>query len=476
MGSQPDPKEPAMNARADFDAFADVVRDAETDLRNAARRYTDDATEAEELMFAAATRLASRWRSAAFDDPRRQLLQAVEDPHRHEWPGIDTAGRAPRDIGRLIDAAWLAGRRVRRRRHRRTGMFLLVVTVIIALFAWAVNVSSVDAENGEEYDAAIDAPSTVTVLDSHTVALPAPDVIARTPFLQSVLPSDLDVVASQAPPVSGSDIDSIAIVFGSDSYWPVMVTPDGLARGTDLSPVATAPDRVRLWPRSVSPDGQRFAAGVDSTIVIVDRSGDIETIPSPADAGVLLDVAWSPDGGGVQASFEMGTWVLTADDAVPVDWYGLATTFHPDTGRPVEFTASPSSEIAIRLWEDGEPAPPLTSEASPPIMSWSGAPMADTGRYVRGCDSAPEATVAGNPMPWCVAVLSAQAELEWFLLAGDHYTDVTVLGARNGEVLLAVRSTSDMADQRILQWRLSDHRLLHLTTVTDDASVAMGTW
>ena len=102
--------------------------------------------------------------------------------------------------------------------------------------------------------------------------------------------------------------------------------------------------------------------------------------------------------------------------------------------------------------------------------------MADTGRYVRGCDSAPEATVAGNPMPWCVAVLSAQAELEWFLLAGDHYTDVTVLGARNGEVLLAVRSTSDMADQRILQWRLSDHRLLHLTTVTDDASVAMGTW
>ena len=79
-------------------------------------------------------------------------------------------------------------------------------------------------------------------------------------------------------------------------------------------------------------------------------------------------------------------------------------------------------------------------------------------------------------MPWCVAVLTHQTELEWLLLAGERYAGVTILGARNGEIYLSVQSSSDLADQRILRWRLSDHNLAHVTTVTNGAQVAVGSW
>lgn len=475
MGTQPDLREPAMNAPADFDAFSEFLKDVETDFKDAARRHTENESAAHSLMYAAATRVASQWRTT--DDPKRRLLDEV-DHHAHtQWRDEEVFIHATPDLDRLAEAAWLAGRRIRRRRRRRWSLSTLVIVVLTSLYLWSAGVTPVDAENEDAYSSAVDTPSAVTVLDADTVALPPPSVLARTPFIQSSVPGDLDVVAYQAPPLEASRLDSIAMVFRADSYWPVVIAPDGLARSSDMSTVAEDPAQVRLWPRSISPDGERFAAGVKSTVVLVDRFGAVTVVPPPTNAGALLDIAWPPDGATVLASFETGTWLLgPGTEPVAVPWFGQATTFHPDTEQPVEFASTPASEIATRTWNGDEPSPPDSAEASAPIAAWHGAPAADTGRYVRSCTSSPEATVAGAPMPWCVAVLTHQTELEWLLLASERYAGVTILGARNGEIYLSVQSSSDLADQRILRWRLSDHNLAHVTTVTNGAQVAVGSW
>ncbi|MFD0557694.1 hypothetical protein FB566_2980 [Stackebrandtia endophytica] len=466
-----------MSARPDFDAFTEFLIDAEPELRHATGRYTSDPTLTDWLLLHSATSLASRWRVAAADDPMRHLLAALERHGNAQWQDGHTVLDEPhRTMRQLAQTAWLSGRRMRRQRHQRTGLFLLVGALIIAMYLWSLNVSPLEAQNEPGHGSGIDSPSKVTVIDATVVALPPPDVIARTPFVPAVVPGDLDVIASQAPPITDSAVDSIAAVFRSDDNWPIVVAPDGLARSVDLSAVVGDPTRLRLWPRAISPDGTRFAMASGNSVLVVAGNGDLQTMAMPENSGALLEISWLPDSRSIQVSAETGSWLLAPGaEPEPLRWYGEATTFHSDSQQPVEFTPDPASDVSLREWNGTEFGSTLSADDPPAIAAWRDAPFADDNRYVRGCLPGEHLPTGDRTATWCVAVMDAQAQVERVLIADDRYSGVTVLGAWRGEIYLSVRTTEE-ADQRILVWRVSDDRLLNLTTVSHEAQVALHPW
>ena len=466
-----------MSPRPDFDAFTEFLINAEPELRHATNRYTSDPMLSDWLIMRSAAGLASRWRLAVADDPMRHLLEALERHGNAQWQdGRPVLNEPTRTMRQLAETAWLSGRRMRRQRHHRTGLFLVVGALIVAMYLWSLNVSPLEAQNQPDYGSGIDSPSAVTVIDATTVALPPPDVIARTPFVPAVFPSDLDVVASQAPPITDSAVDSMAAVFRSDDHWPLVVAADGLARSVDLSAVVGDSSHLRLWPRAISPDGSRFVTASGNTVLVVLGNGDLQTMAAPENSGALLEVSWLPDSRSLQVSAETGSWLLRpGTEPQPLDWYGEATTFHSDSEQPVEFTPDPASAVSIRVWDGGEFSSTLSADDPPSIAAWRDAPFSDENRYVRGCLPGEDLPTGNREAQWCVAVMDAQAQVDRLLIADGRYSGVTVLGSWGGEVYLSVRTNAE-ADQRILVWRVSDNRLMNLTTASSQAQVALHTW
>ncbi|GAA4912586.1 hypothetical protein LX16_2370 [Stackebrandtia albiflava] len=465
-----------MSIRRDFDAFADVLANAEPELRHAASAADPASDVSDRLVLAAATRLAARWRTGPVPDADRFLIDSVDFYATRPWHGPSPARTGT--ARELAETAWAAGGRLARRRLRTAAIVAVLVAVVIAGYLWAVTPpGGAEAAGEPSTPPHTDSHSQMTVLTDTVVALPPPHVVARTPFVHSGLPVDLAVAESSAPPLAESPLDSFAAVLRHHRRWPIVTSPDGTARRVDLTALDVRPEAVLLWPRAVAPDSARFAVSAGTLVLTVDTSGEVTAVPLPGEVGAPVDVGWFPDSRHLQVTTATGTWTVSPDEGTvtPLPWRGDATAFDSATGEAVEFTPVVDGDIATRRWRDGDAEEPRVAPGQP-VDAWMGTPFADGTRLVRGCLPSPALELPdGEPADWCVVVLDDTGDREWLLAIGEEYTGVRVLAASHGEIYLQVQASAT-GDHRVLVWRPADQRLLHVTTMDRDGQLALGDW